>query len=133
MELIDKKIGFLFDILEEHPNCEKIRMCRTEEECPDPHDDGSYCECCMRDNKQWLIEQIKEINDQPTVNTWISVDKRLPKIEEEVLVLTDSGRLLGNLEKSGIWWFDEWSTTLENPNKGIIAWMPIPEFSKEKQ
>lgn len=73
--------------------------------------------------------------DEALKSQWISVNERLPKIGENVLVLTTNkkiaisfrytpkdiyGKVLGN---------DEWqgSSAL---NKCIIAWMPIPPFGK---
>ena len=70
------------------------------------------------------------VKNQPTVNPyeWISVEDRLPEIQQEILVyrgyhsgLMNTYTYFGNNE-----WEDDygyWGTT---DNEGITHWMPLP-------
>ena len=55
-----------------------------------------------------------------TVQEWISVDDRLPKNSDNVLVCHNNGLVTTNAWLGANWWF-------KNERNQITHWMPLPE------
>ena len=55
-----------------------------------------------------------------TVQEWISVDDRLPKNSDNVLVCHNNGLVTTNAWLGSNWWFN-------NERNQITHWMPLPE------
>lgn len=65
---------------------------------------------------------IEIIEEQPTVNNWISVDDRLPEDNERVLIYVKWDCILIALRRNG-----EWNGHWENyEDDEVLAWMPLP-------
>lgn len=92
----------------------------------------------LKEKKVFLAERneyvvpVAEIDWQPTVNTWISVEQRLPEIDEYVLfIATDGSMFMGGRDDDEIHWSEDtghWRFVDNN----IVAYMPIPEYKRNK-
>ena len=67
------------------------------------------------------------INAQPSFG-WISVNERLPKEQQEVLVCADSGET----QETAIWTGFRWNVTWNHQEIiNVTHWMPLPESPKD--
>lgn len=70
------------------------------------------------------------IDEQPTVNEWVSVSERLPEGEyDNYIVYTDDDRVCEY--DIGSWGNGDWSGCNADgfvPHINVIAWMPFPEY-----
>lgn len=58
-----------------------------------------------------------------TVQEWVSVDDRLPKNSDNVLVCHNNGLVTTNAWLGANWWF-------KNERNQITHWMPLPDPPK---
>lgn len=89
-----------------------------------------------------LIRCYELITRQPTVNTWISVEDRLPKESGKYLIYCNRWSKIADEMMLDIklteWLPDEncfeyetgWCADFPKPE--IIAWMPIPEYKEQE-
>ena len=61
-----------------------------------------------------------------TVQEWISVDDRLPKNSDNVLVCHNNGLVTTNAWLGSNWWFN-------NERNQITHWMPLPELPEVRR
>ena len=101
------------------------------------------CEQCAAEHRQlaeWLTDykELKSTDVQP-VDRWISVDEKLPKTDESVLVCVAINK---NLKGFGeckpemrIGWLDDgdkWALQFSNMDYSeVLCWMPLPEPPKD--
>lgn len=96
---------------------------------------GVMCRACTDADAMDILIDIPAADVQP-VNQWISVDERLPKTGELVLVCVAINK---NLKGFGeckpeirIGWLDDggkWALQFSNMNYSeVLYWMPIPEL-----
>lgn len=75
------------------------------------------------------------INNEPTINQWISVEERLPEPDTPVLVCvpdySDTHRVL-IARYDDLWgWIGQWDGAISMRTQ-ITHWMPLPEPPKEE-
>lgn len=89
-------------------------------------------------NKDELIKALihdrnqceKRISD--AIPKWISVDKRLPKAEENVLVTVKDNSADSPIYHTSVGWYYKGIWVVENEvSYQVIAWMPFPEPYRE--
>lgn len=70
----------------------------------------------------YFAERIADhlISNGVTVQEWVSVDDRLPKNSDNVLVCHNNGLVTTNAWLGANWWF-------KNERNQITHWMPLPE------
>lgn len=113
------------------------RVC-PESECPYKSQDPRSEKCCideMLDNGLEAIEQLeKTVEDQAEriaimeaeMPEWISVDKRLPEEDEDVLVCIN-GTYRDMAYRDEGRWYNEIHDIL----RCVTHWMPLPKLPKE--
>lgn len=91
--------------------------------------DTEYEDCCA-DHRQ-LADWLKELRDRQ----WISVDERLPKNCNSVLVWYSTSTLFIRAEGYGISWYSQangwYKNKLEGEDICVKYWQPLPESPKE--
>lgn len=73
-----------------------------------------------------LNEVIEMVEEQPTVNTWISCKERLPEDSRSVLICTNDGGLAeGSYNANEKMWYQfRWGVK----NAKVIAWCELPKL-----
>ena len=74
----------------------------------------------------YFAERIADhlISNGVTVQEWVSVDDRLPKNSDNVLVCHNNGLVTTNAWLGANWWF-------KNERNQITHWMPLPDPPEE--
>ena len=82
----------------------------------------------------YMINEIPRADVQP-INSWISVEDRLPEDTKTVLVWYTSNTLFGLSEGYGLSWYSptaKWyKNELNGENIAVLYWQPLSEPPKE--
>ena len=86
----------------------------------------AMCESCSDWCDEGVCKKVSAIQKLPPAQQWIPCSKRLPEIDELVLVTDDSGGVKTvDVDRCGQYECSEkrfWYYT-----QNVVAWMPIPE------
>ena len=98
-------------------------------ECIGKHD--AYIIMCNVLDDLYEKEAIKKavyerLRQAPSIDRWIPCSERLPKIEENPVLVTSMGLV-------GMGWYrnGDWLTSTNLPFFDVVAWMPLPEAYRE--